>query len=406
MPKDDYDFIIVGAGSAGCVLANRLSEDSNVNVLLLEAGGRDVNPLISIPLGIGEMHRHRMYDWGFESEPEGNLGGRRLDAMRGKVLGGSSSINVMAYTRGNPLDYDRWSRNGADGWRFEDVLPYFRRSELWKGGANFWRGGVGPVGTEFAKTDDPIFAAWAASGKAAGYEVVEDYNGRTQEGFGKGQYTIRDGRRSSSSRAYLQPVSGRKNLTIKTRAHVQRIILEGNCAVGVEYKKRGANTVARASREVILAAGAFNTPQLLMLSGIGPADHLREMGIHPILDLPVGVSLQDHFGVWISYSRQTTWKISSGNALRSDGDKSPAGILLRDRIGNRGSRRSSRFYQDKSRARRAGHRIHVPYGTAGGEGVVSRSGPRLPRRIWNSDLRCCIRKVSDAFGCGHRTQTI
>jgi 4-pyridoxate dehydrogenase len=316
MPKDDYDFIIVGAGSAGCVLANRLSEDSNVNVLLLEAGGRDVNPLISIPLGIGEMHRHRMYDWGFESEPEGNLGGRRLDAMRGKVLGGSSSINVMAYTRGNPLDYDRWSRNGADGWRYEDVLPYFRRSESWKGGANFWRGGVGPVGTEFAKTDDPIFAAWAASGKAAGYEVVEDYNGRTQEGFGKGQYTIRDGRRSSSSRAYLQPVSGRKNLTIKTRARVQRIILEGNCAVGVEYKKRGATTVARASREVILAAGAFNTPQLLMLSGIGPADHLREMGIHPILDLPVGGSLQDHFGVWISYSRQTPGRFH--REMRSD----------------------------------------------------------------------------------------
>ena len=225
--------------------------------------------------------------------------------MRGKVLGGSSSINVMAYTRGNPLDYDRWSRNGAHGWRYEEVLPYFRRSETWEGGANSWRGDSGPVGTEYAKTSDSIFAAWAASGKAAGYPVVEDYNAETSEGFGKGQYTIRKGRRSSAARAYLRPALGRKNLEVRTRAHARRIVFQGNRAVGVEYQKRGELAVARAAREVILAAGAFNTPHLLMLSGVGPADHLRAMGINPLADLPVGEDLQDHFGLWISYSRRT-----------------------------------------------------------------------------------------------------
>src|SRR5882672_6681410 len=193
MTRKGYDYIIVGAGSAGCVLANRLSEDGAASVLLLEAGPIDRNPLISIPLGMGKMHEHRMYDWGYETEPEPNLNNRRIEAMRGKVLGGSSSINVMAYTRGNRGDYDRWAQKGARGWSFADVLPYFRRGETWQGGANAWRGGGGPLGTQFARTRDPLFDAWMAAGAAAGFPHIADYNGPQQEGFGRGQYTIRDG---------------------------------------------------------------------------------------------------------------------------------------------------------------------------------------------------------------------
>ena len=290
------------------MLAARLSEDPDVSVLLLEAGPRDRHPLIHIPLGMGKMHEWNMFDWGYHTEPEPALNGRRIEASRGKVLGGSSSVNVMAYTRGHRGDYDRWAANGAEGWSYAQCLPYFKRGEIWAhgdnpGGGPAYRGSSGEMGTEFARTEDPIFDAWKDAARQAGIAVTEDYNGAQGEGFGRSQYTIRNGRRSSSASAFLRPAEGRPNLTVETNALTSRIIMEGKTARGVAYTHAGMAVEARAEREVIVSAGTFNTPQLLMLSGIGPADHLREHGIAPVADLPVGKNLQDHLAVLIMFTR-------------------------------------------------------------------------------------------------------
>jgi len=311
-----YDYIIVGAGSAGCVLANRLTEDSACQVLLIEAGGRDNHPYIHIPLGLGAMHKRRMFDWGYDSEPEPALNGRRIEAMRGKVLGGSSSINVMAFTRGDPGDYDRWAQKGAVGWSYADVLPHFKRIESWQDGENRWRGGSGPMGVEWAKTDDPLFTAWTEAAKCTGFPLVEDYNAENHEGFGRSQYTIRDGRRSSAATAYLRPALKRPNLSLAANALTTRLLMQDTKAAGVEYLQGGRTRRAMADGEVILAAGAFNTPQILMLSGIGPAAHLKEMGIAAIADLPVGKNLQDHAAALIMYTRPNAGPFRA--AMRAD----------------------------------------------------------------------------------------
>jgi 4-pyridoxate dehydrogenase len=303
--RREYDYIIVGAGSAGCVLAYRLTADPSIRVLVLEAGGRDTHPLIHVPIGLGKIWEHRMFDWGYDTEPEPRLDNRRIEAMRGKVLGGSSSINVMAYVRGHRGDYDRWAQNGCRGWSYAEVLPYFKRCESWEKGENAWRGADGPLSVIGTRNRDPLFDGWLDAAREADWPFTEDYNGKEQEGFGLAQWTIKNGRRCSASAAFLRPAMRRPNLTVETSALATRVLLDGSRAIGVEYARGGRLQQARAAREVLLAGGVFNTPQLLMLSGIGPADHLREMGITPRVNLRgVGENLQDHLSVDVHHARR------------------------------------------------------------------------------------------------------
>jgi 4-pyridoxate dehydrogenase len=302
--RNVYDYVVVGAGSAGCVLAYRLTADPTIRVLLLEAGGRDTHPLIHVPIGLGKIWEQRLFDWGYDTEPEPRLDGRRIEAMRGKVLGGSSSINVMAYVRGHPGDYDRWAKNGCRGWSYADVLPYFKRCETWERGENAWRGGDGPLSVIDSRNRDPLFDAWLAAAREADWPYTEDYNGKQPEGFGHSQWTIRNGRRCSAAAAFLRPVLGRPNLTVETHALATRVLLHGRRASGVEYARAGQLQRVAATREVLLAGGVFNTPQLLMLSGIGEPEHLREVGIAPAVSLPgVGKNLQDHLSVDVHHAR-------------------------------------------------------------------------------------------------------
>ncbi len=300
---DSYDYIIVGAGSAGCVLANRLSEDPKNRVLLLETGGSDKSIFIQMPTALSIPMNTEKYAWQFHSEPEPYLDNREMHCPRGKVLGGSSSINGMVYVRGHAEDFEEWEASGAKDWGYQKCLPYFKRAESWYLGGNTHRGGSGPLGVNNGnEMQNPLYRAFIKAGNQAGYALTDDYNAAQQEGFGPMHMTVKGGKRCSSARAYLDPVKGRENLTILTHVRVHKVIMEGKRAVGVRYRKDGDMHEARTDNKVILSAGSIGSPQLLQHSGIGNAEHLKKVGVEVVHDLPgVGENLQDHLEFYFQY---------------------------------------------------------------------------------------------------------
>jgi choline dehydrogenase len=301
--EETYDYVIVGAGSAGCVLADRLSEDSRHTVAVLEYGGSDRSIFIQMPAALSIAMNSKTYNWGYRSEPEPHLNGRRINCPRGKVLGGSSSINGLVYARGHPLDFELWEEEGARGWGYRHVLPYFRRAERFRDGADAYRGGDGPLATGRGLKRNPLYEAFIEAGRQAGYPVSPDLNGERQEGFGRLDMTVKDGVRSSAANAYLRPAMKRRNLAVVTHALATRIAFEGGRAVGIHYRRGGREHFARVRREVILSGGSINSPQLMKLSGVGPAAELSALGIEVVADRPgVGENLQDHLEFYFQFA--------------------------------------------------------------------------------------------------------
>lgn len=320
-PVERFDYVIVGAGSAGCVMAARLSEQADLRVLLLEAGGGDWSPLVQIPLGTGKLVRSKLYSWGYETVPQPRLNDRRIHWPRGRLVGGSSSINSMIYMRGQAADYDHWRQLGNPGWSYESLLPYFRRSEANWRGADDHHGADGPLRVDPPRSDNPLHDVFVEAGCEAGYPRRDDFNGAEQEGFGRYDYTIHRGRRWSAATAYLHPALARPNLELRRRAQATRVLVEetgrGPRATGVEYARGGRRETVRAERGVLLCGGAINTPQVMLLSGIGAGDALSPHGIPVRHELPgVGENLQDHLDVPLRYA--CTQPITLHSLIRLD----------------------------------------------------------------------------------------
>jgi choline dehydrogenase len=431
MTAETFDYVIVGAGSAGCVLADRLTESGEHSVLLLEYGGSDRSVYIQMPAALSYPMNMPRYNWFFHTEPEPGLGGRRLHTPRGKVLGGSSSINGLVYVRGNPLDFERWASEGASGWSYRDVLPYFKRSERRNEGADAYRGGDGKLKTRRGPLDNPLNQAWLDAGREAGYPLTQDMNGFQQEGFGPMDMTVGGGRRSSTANAYLRPAMRRRNLAVRTHSLATRLLFEGRRAVGVTYRRGNEEHTARARREVIVSAGPIQSPKLLKLSGVGPARELSQHGIRIVHDLPgVGENLQDHLEFYFQmactqpvtlYSQMSPWHkalIGARWLLTKGGlgasNHFETGGFIRSRAGIRYPNIQYHFlpmavsYDGSSLAREHGFQAHV-----GPMRSQSRGWVRLacadpnekPRVFFNylsqpedwEEMRACVRLTREVF---------
>lgn len=426
-----FDYVIVGAGSAGCVLADRLSEDGRHSVLLLEYGGSDRSIYIQMPTALSVPMNSAKYDWGYRTEPEPHLGGRRLHTPRGKVLGGSSSINGLVYVRGNALDFEGWEALGATGWGYRHVLPYFRRAEHWAGGGDAYRGSEGPLATCYGLLTSPLHRAWLEAGLEAGYPLTADMNGFQQEGFGRLAMTVGGGRRCSAANAYLRPAQRRRNLTVHAHALAECVLLENRRATGVRYRRGGESRLARARREVIVSCGPINSPQLLKLSGLGPAEELRGWGIEVVRDLPgVGENLQDHLEFYFQvacrepitlYAEMRPWR-KLGIGLRwiltkrglGATNHFETGAFIRSRAGVPYPDIQYHFlplaasYDGSSLAREHGFQAHVGPMRSKSRGWVRLAGRSVleaPRILFNYmsheqdwiEMRACVRLTREIF---------